>query len=231
MLTNKYINNKIKVILFDIDGVLIRLPNYFSEELEKQGYKKAEKSLTSFFQGSDNWKCLEGKASSEKIIVPYLEKFGWREAAEDYFKKQFQFEKKYLDQNIILQIKQLCNQGIKCYLSTDQIENRAEFFLNEMNFRDIFDGYFVSCYIGFRKRHDDFWIYVINKLKKELKGIKADEIVFFDDIQNNIDVASKFGIKAILFEDVIQFEKDLMSLGFSPHLGSTSPTVGSVSLT
>jgi FMN phosphatase YigB (HAD superfamily) len=215
MLTNKYSSNKIKVILFDIDGVLIRLPNYFSEELEKQGYKKAEESLTSFFQGSDNWKCLEGKAISEKIIAPYLEKFGWKETAGDYFKKQFQFEKKYLDQNIILQIEQLCDQGIKCYLSTDQIENRAEFLLNEMNFCDIFDGYFISCYIGFRKRYDDFWIYVINKLKKELKGIKADEIVFFDDIQNNVDVASKFGIKAILFKDVIQFEKDLKSLGFS----------------
>ena len=198
---------KTKVILFDIDGVLIRLPNYFSEELDKQSYKKAEENLTSFFKGSDNWKCLEGKANPEKSIVPYLEKFGWKETAEDYFKKQFQFEKKYLDQDLIKQIKEYRNQGIKCYLSTDQIENRAEFLLNEMNFKNIFNGSFMSCYMGYRKCHDQFWIAVIKKLKKEIKDIEPDEIIFFDDIQNNVDVASKFGINAILFKDASQIIK------------------------
>lgn len=204
---------KPKVILFDVDGVLIRLPNYFSQELDKRGYKGAEKSLTSFFKGSDNQECVEGKANFEKKIVPYLEKFTWKETAEEYFQKQFQFEKRYLDQNIISQIEKFRSQGIKCYLCTDNSKLRAEFILGEMDFKNIFDDYFISCFIGFRKRHDEFWSYVMNKLKKELNGIKPDEIVFFDDNQNNIDVASKFGIKAILFEDMIQFEKDLRSLG------------------
>jgi len=214
MQTNKYSDSKPKVILFDIDGVLIRLPNYFSEELDEQGYERAEESLTSFFQGSDNWECLEGKANSGKKIVPYLEKFGWKGTAEDYFKKQFQFEKKYLDQNIISQIEQFRAQGIKCYLCTDNAGSRSEFLLNEMNFKNIFDGYFISCFVGYRKRHDEFWSYLIKKLEKELNGVKSDEIVFFDDIQNNVDVALKFGINAILFENAVQFEKDLMSLGF-----------------
>ncbi len=209
---------KPKVILFDIDGVLINLPNYFSMELEKRGYEKAGESLTSFFKGSDNWECLEGKASAEKNIAPYLEKFGWKGTAREYFEKQFQFERKYLDQNLISKIEQLRNQGIKCYLCTDQAEDRAEFLLNEMNFKNIFDGYFASCYIGFRKCHDDFWIYAMNKLEKEIKGIESCKIVFFDDIQNNIDVASKFGINAILFKDAIQLEKDLILLGLLPHV-------------
>ena len=200
---------KTKVILFDIDGVLIRPPNYFSEELEKQGYKKAEKNLTSFFQGSDYWKCLEDKASPEKSIMPYLKRFNWKETAGDYFKKQFQFEKKYLDQDLIKQIEEYRNQRMKCYLSTDKIKNRAEFFLNEMNFKNIFDGFFISCYMGYRKCHDQFWISAIKKLKKEIKGVKPNEIVFFDDIQNNIDVASRFGINAILFKDASQI-KDIM---------------------
>ncbi|MCK4891405.1 MAG: HAD hydrolase-like protein [Candidatus Pacebacteria bacterium] len=206
---------KPKVILFDIDGVLIRFPNYFSEELEKQGYRNARESLDSFYKGSDNWECLEGKANLTEKIMPYLEKFGWKETAENYFKKQFQFEKQYLDQNLILQIEQFRSQGIKCYLCTDNTKIRVEFLLNEMNFRDIFDDYFVSCYIGFRKRHDDFWIYLINKLKKEIEGVNPGEVVFFDDIQNNVDVALKFGINAILFENVIQFEKNLISLKLS----------------
>ena len=208
-------SKKPKVILFDIDGVLIRLPNYFSEELDRQGYERAEESLTPFYKGSDNWECLEGKANSEKKIVPYLEKFGWKETAEEYFEKQFQFEKKYLDQNIISQIEQFRARGIKCYLCTDNAGSRSGFLLNEMNFKNIFDGYFISCFVGYRKRHDEFWIYLMNKLEKELNGVKSDEIVFFDDTQNNVDMALKFGINAILFEDAVQFEKDLMLLGFS----------------
>lgn len=203
------------IILFDIDGVLIRLPNYFSEELEKQGYKKAGENLTSFFQGSDNWECLEGKASSEKKIVPYLEKIGCKGTGEDYFKRQFQFEKKYLDQNLISQIERFRSQGIKCYLCTDNAKSRAEFLLNEMNFNNIFDGYFISCFIGFRKRHDEFWDYVMDKLGKEAENIESGGVVFFDDIQNNIDMALKFGINAILFKGMIQFKKDLKSLGIS----------------
>ena len=201
---------KPKVILFDVDGVLIRLPNYFSQELDKRGYKGAEKSLTSFFKGSDNQECVEGKANFEKKIMPYLEKFTWKGTAEEYFQKQFQFEKKYLDQNIISRIEQFRARGIKCYLCTDNSKLRAEFILGEMDFKNIFDGYFISCFIGYRKCHNEFWSYLINKLGKE---IFPSEIVFFDDAQNNIDVALKFGIKAILFENIAQFEKDLKSLG------------------
>ena len=84
-----------------------------------------------------------------------------------------------------------------------------------MDFKNIFDGYFISCFIGYRKRHDEFWIYLMNKLEKELNGVKSGEIVFFDDTQNNVDVALKFGINAVLFEDAVQFEKDLMLLGVS----------------
>ena len=204
-----------KAILFDVDGVLIRLPNYFSEELDKRDYKGAEESLTSFFKGSDNQECLEGKASFEKKIVPYLKKFAWKGTAEEYFQKQFQFEKRYLDQNIISQIKQFHAWGIKCYLCTDNSKFRAEFLLEEMDFKNIFDDYFISCFIGYRKCHNEFWSYLINKLEKELSGVKSDEIAFFDDTQNNVDVALKFGINATLFEDMVQFEKDLKLLGFS----------------
>ncbi|MCK5490791.1 MAG: HAD family hydrolase [Candidatus Pacebacteria bacterium] len=203
---------KVKVILFDIDGVLIRLSNYFSGELERKGYENAQEILTSFFEGSDNWECLEGKANSKEKIVPYLERIDWKGTGKDYFKKQFQFEKKYLDQNLISQIKKFRDQGIKCYLCTDQIKIRAEFLLNEMNFKNSFDGYFISCYIGYRKRHDEFWNYVMDKMEKEIKDVKPEEIVFFDDRQNNIDVAIKFGINAILFTDVVQFEKDVKLL-------------------
>ncbi|MCK5332762.1 hypothetical protein KAJ41_02785 [Candidatus Parcubacteria bacterium] len=203
---------KSKVILFDVDGVLIRLPNYFGEELERRGYKGVEEILNYYYKGIDNWDCLEGKAIAEERIMPYLKKFGWKGTGQEYFKQQFKFEKQFLDQSLVSQIKQFQSQEIRCYLATDNEKVRAKFLLDEMDFGNIFDGYFISSYIGYRKRDNQFWKYVIDKLKNEMKEIEPQEIVFFDDIQNNIDVAERFGIIAFLFTDEIQFERDIKRL-------------------
>ncbi|NGX52844.1 MAG: hypothetical protein KR126chlam5_01150 [Candidatus Anoxychlamydiales bacterium] len=204
--------NKTKIILFDIDGVLIRPPYYFSKELENLGYINVVESLNSFFNGRDHHLCLEGKADIEKIIIPFLNKFGWQRTSKDYLKQQFQFESNYLDGNFISIINRLRKEGIKCFLCTDQEKNRAKFILKKMNFQNIFDGHFISYYIGYRKCHDNFWKYVIDELKKEFSDTRLGEIAFFDDIQNNVDTASKFGIQAYLFKDIQQFRKDLNTL-------------------
>lgn len=205
--------NETKVILFDVDGVLIRLPHYFSKELEGLGYIDPEENLSSFFCGKEQKLCLEGKADAEKKIVPFLKKIGWKGTAGNYLKQQFQFERNYLDKNLVSMVKRFRKKGIKCFLCTDQEKNRAEFLLNKMNFRNIFDGHFISYYIGCRKCHDDFWKYAIDELKKEFSGIKPEEAVFFDDTQKNIDTASKFGIQAFLFKNPERFKKDLKDLG------------------
>lgn len=77
--------NRTKVILFDADGVLIRCPYCFSAKLEKRGYKNAEENLSSFFKGEDNIQCLEGKASARKMIMPHLQKFGWKKTEPSLF--------------------------------------------------------------------------------------------------------------------------------------------------
>lgn len=120
--------SKTKIILFDVDGVLIRLPHFFSKELENKGYKNVVESLNSFFNEGPNHQCLEGKADAEKIIMPFLKKFGWKGTAKSHLKQQFQFESKYLDKNFISLVKQLRENGIKCILSTDQENHRANFF-------------------------------------------------------------------------------------------------------
>ena len=199
--------NGTKIILFDVDGVLINLPHYFSKELQKEGYENAPESLNSFYHGEDSRQCSEGKAEAERSVAPYLEKFGWTGSARDYFERQFYFEKKYLDDDLISLVAELRGRGVRCYLCTDQMANRAEFLLREMGFEDIFDGHFISCQIGFRKCHEEFWNWVVMDLKKEFPELKLDEVAYFDDIQNNIDVASKVGIRALLYRGIGQLKE------------------------
>ncbi|MCD4762352.1 HAD family hydrolase [bacterium] len=207
--------NKPKILIFDVDGVLIRFPYYYSQELENKGYKNAVKYSDSFFNKGLNNPCLEGKDNIEKIIMPFLRKFGWEDTAENYLQQQFQFESNYLDKDFLSLIQQFRNKDIKCYLGTDQEKNKAKFLLDKMGFNKKFDGHFISCYVGYRKCHDNFWIHVLKELKNEFSNIKPNEIAFFDDIQNNVNVALKHGIQAFLFTDMKNFYKDLSLLKLS----------------
>ena len=203
---------KIKVIIFDIDGVLIKTQHYFSHELEQKGYKNAEKIIASFWKKEVDNKHDRGKGNEKKTILPYLKKIGWEKSVQQFFQEHFEFNAKFLNKNLISLIKKLQKDKKKCYLGTDQMKTRAKFLLDEMGFKKIFDGYFISCHVGHRKIHDNFWIHVLKKLNKDLGNIKPEEIVFFDDAQKNIDVAKKFGINAFLFKDITQFKKDLKKL-------------------
>jgi len=40
----------IKVIIFDVDWVLLQVPHYFSQEIEKRGYKNAVTVLGDFYK-------------------------------------------------------------------------------------------------------------------------------------------------------------------------------------
>lgn len=203
------IPNLTRVILFDVDGVLIKPPHYFSRELENKGYQKVVENLDPFFHSTPNHFCLEGKADAEQMIAPFLKKFGWPGTAKNHLQQQFQFESQFLDKNFIRQIQRLRQSGILCCLSTDQEKHRAEFLLTEMKFKDIFSKAYISCYIGYRKCQDKFWDYVLQDLKKDMVNLQPAEITYFDDTLANVGVASKFGIRAFLFKDVEQFNRDL----------------------
>lgn len=204
--------DEIKIILFDVDGVLIRPPFYFSEVLEREGYEGAKKSLNDFFRGKDNNLCLENRARAEEIIRPYLEEIGWRGKPEEYFFRQFTFEKSYLDREIMSVVKEQRERGIGCCLCTDQFASRAKFLLEEMNFRNIFDCCYISCRIGFRKCSEEFWKFPIKDLKNRRPNLETDQIAYFDDNRTNIETASKFGIRSFMFQGMDRFRHDMESL-------------------
>ncbi len=205
----------IKVILFDVDGVLIKLPHFFSKELELKGYENAEGCLNAYYDGYKHLSNNEGAGDHKEQILPYLKEFGWEYSADEYLKQQFAFEHGYLDGDMIGIVDNLRLQGVKCCLATDQEKHRAQYLLESMNFGTVFDAHFISCFIGGRKCHDRFWEYVVNELKNSPVSFEPVEIAFFDDDQNNIETASKFGVKAFLFETMSKFRADMSLLGFS----------------
>lgn len=211
--------SKPKIIIFDFDGVLFRHPYSFIKELENKGYQNADKVMQPYYKEISAMTCgNEDCEDEEKVTEPYLLKLGWKGTVSEFLDEQAQFTKRYLDQNMISEIGNLRAQNIKCYLATNQGVYRTRFILEDLNFREIFDGHYISSEIGFRKNTDEFWRYALEDIEKETGISSAWEIIYFDDTQANIDVASRFGIQGFLFTDTIQFENDMNMLGFDVSL-------------
>lgn len=210
--------SKPKIILFDVDGVLIRYPHSFQEEIKQRGYQEAKEVLGEFYDTPTNRIYNEGKGDIKEMIVPYLKRFGWQGVVEDFFKEQMQFCKRYLQKDMVSLAVELKKQGAGCYLATNQDKYRAQFLWEELDLKHSFDGHFFSCEIGHKKDDDGFWEYVLENFDGNNSDISPWDIVYFDDARGNVETASKFGIQSFLFTNKVQFENDMNMLGFDISL-------------
>jgi len=202
-------NKKPKIILFDVDGVLIRPPHYFGLVLEKKGYPNAHSLLNEFYAKNYGKQCAIGEMDILKKIKPFLEKFNWTGTVREFLNEQFTFESKYLDQKFLDLIKNFRKKGLYICLATDQEKERAKFLLEELDWQKIFNDAFISCHIGARKCVPEFWEYVLEKLQNKFSNLEPSEILFFDDKQENIDQARAFKINAHLFTTKEKFTNEI----------------------
>ncbi|MBU2632416.1 HAD-IA family hydrolase [Patescibacteria group bacterium] len=188
----------IKAILFDIDGVLSASgPRFFGKALEKDHGISNEKAIT-FFHGVFR-KVLKGELDLKTEIGPYLKDWGWRGTVQDFLDYWFKSEHKS-SEKLIKFIQKLRKQGILCCLATNQENYRAKYILKEMGFEKAFDKYYFSAHIGHKKPEIKFF----EKVFKDLKIFRKDEILFWDDLGRNIIAAREFGFIAeqyTTFED------------------------------
>lgn len=71
-----------------------------------------------------------------------------------------------------------------------------------MGFADAFDDMFSSAYIGYMKHNRAFFEAVL----RELDGVKAEEILFWDDSAGNVATAQEAGLHAELYSKFEDFQ-------------------------
>lgn len=71
----------------------------------------------------------------------------------------------------------------------------------------LFDALALSFEIGVMKPYSEAYEIAAAKL-----NVSLEECVFVDDIERNADAATELGMKAIVFKDFAQFERDLKRL-------------------
>jgi putative hydrolase of the HAD superfamily len=145
-----------------------------------------------------------GRADLKQEIAGYLLQWGWQRSVDEFLADWFAYET-CIDEALLASIQQLRQQGLSCYLATNQEQYRTAYILNEMGFAGRFDGIFSSAHIGYTKHEPAFFAAVL----EALPGAQAQEILFWDDSPGNVAVARAAGIQAELYTNFSVYTKQI----------------------
>lgn len=85
-------------------------------------------------------------------------------------------------------------------------ENRElnDYRIRTFNLHELFDGFFSSCYVGYRKPDPRIF-----KTALEIIQVKPDECIYFDDRPMLVNAAKKLGMNSILHQNFENTKKIL----------------------
>ncbi|MFH1769245.1 MAG: HAD-IA family hydrolase [Parcubacteria group bacterium] len=193
----------IKLVIFDLDGVVIKNSSMFSDFLLER-YDVTPDDIYPIFKNQD---VKKGKVDTYEAWKPYLDRLRINLPKEKFFKIWFEGENPKAVEDIVevaIKVKEL---GYAIIILSDQSKERGEFLKNRFDFMKEFDKVYFSNEIGYTKMEGA-------SFKKILEDydFEAEDVLFIDDKQKFIDVASGLGIKAFLYESPEKLVKDLKNV-------------------
>ena len=181
-----------KVLLLDADGVVLKKHRYFSDTYAED-YGIPPEKVIPFFKNEFR-KCQEGEADLKEELVPYLKQWNWSGSVEEFMRYWFDTDTE-VDNEVLDMVQKFREQGVQCYLATDQEKYRAE-YIREMLHGEL-DGFFFSCEVGASKDTPEFFTAVLKSV-----NVEPGEVTYFDDDQVNVKVAEKMGIDSHFYTDI-----------------------------
>jgi putative hydrolase of the HAD superfamily len=191
-----------KILLLDADGVaIVPREKYFSDRYSEE-FGVSKDLIMPFFKNEFN-DCLIGKREVSEVFAKQhmLEKWGWEGTLLELFQYWWAGENTRFEEVLSL-VQELRKEGVKCYLTTDQEKNRAEYIMGGMGLAKDLDGAFFSYLLGVRKTDPEYW----KKALAELGNPDPADVEFWDDDMENVVTAKAAGINAHFFTNFEDFK-------------------------
>lgn len=186
----------IKNIVFDIGNVLVGFN--WSSFIEALNFSpEITKRVTEATVKSDDWDEIDrGVLSNDEVLDRFIENDPEIKAEIETFYdnfggllKQFEYTK-----GMILDFKR---RGFKVYCLSNMSYKAVNECADALDFLPLLNGYVLSCDVKKIKPDADIYSTFLDKYK-----LKAEECVFIDDLQKNIDTAVELGMKGLVFTDL-----------------------------
>lgn len=191
-----------KVILFDMDGVLTFREQPFSiGYIKKFGINPAP--LLNFF--ATEWRdFVTGKKDLREHIATHPKVWQWNGTPEELMDYWFKSEDNR-NEPLMAIIRQLRAKGIKCHIATEQEKYRTAYMLKN-TFANEFDGCFSTCDIGYKKSNPEYFKAVIDLLRNDLPSLQPKDIMYLDDDADKLDAAKACSISGELYKSPDQLK-------------------------
>lgn len=196
---------KMKALLLDVDGVLIRSRHkYFSEKYSEE-YKIPIKDILPFFKNEYKLAAV-GKLDIREVLPKYLDTWGWNKSVDNFLQYWFESEREK-DTDLIQLIQNLRSLGVKVYIASNNEARRAKYLMEKVGFDRDLDGAFFSAGLGVVKSDPDFFEKILSELK-----LPPAEVTYFDSDEENAEVAKNVGVNSFVYTNFSEFEKIIKNL-------------------
>lgn len=193
----------IKNIILDIGDVLVKsdYSRFFAGKgCDEETIKRLE--AATFF--SPVWKELDrGEWDFSRIIEGFIEN---DHGLEEKFRTIFNDMSGFITAFLYAKewISELKKSGLKVYRLSNISDKICRDCAKELEFLEITDGYVLSYRERLIKPNPEIY-----RLTLERYGLKTEESIFIDDIEQNVKAAKELHIHGIVFKDKKQAEKEI----------------------
>lgn len=192
----------IKAIIFDLNGVFLK-SEYLTNRIEEKFSIPSDESLSVLKESLKETR-LNSNVKIFKYWVDLFKKYKVKITESEFL--SFWFSGERLVNDFVLLSQELRKKGLKVYIFSNNFKERTEYYRE--NFKDIFsnvDNAFFSWETGYVKSDPKAYTNLLSIIK-----VKPDEILYFDDSEENVQLAKSLGIKAYVYKDFNSTNKVLV---------------------
>ncbi len=188
----------IKAAIFDLNGIFLQSPK-LSDRFEQDF--NVPNSL--FLPRLSEIMNAVRKPSAEPAFTywkPVLEEWHINLSESEFW--DYWFKAEIPSERMIAFAKSLKEKGIRVFILSNNFKERAEYYGHYPWMHDAVDRVYFSWQTGFVKPDKKAWELVLSE-----NDIKAEDCIYFDDQQKNLDASESVGIRSYMFTDEDALEK------------------------
>ncbi|WP_030485185.1 HAD-IA family hydrolase [Nocardioides aequoreus] len=176
----------VRAVLWDADGVLQRGPSDWHDAFGEALGDRAVDVGRELFGGLDLDAALRGDYDMREHVVATLARHDLAEVQEQVLSVWRRIEPLPESRELVAEL------AVPSYLATNQDTLRAACMRELMGYDELLDGAYYSCDLGVAKPDQRFWALIAEAL-----GLAPAELVFVDDLLDNVVAARDLGLCAV----------------------------------
>ena len=191
----------IKAIIFDLNGVFLK-SEYLTNRIEEKFSIPSNESFSVLKESLKETR-LNPKVKIFKYWIDLFKKYKVNITESEFL--SFWFSGESLANDFVLFSKKLRKRGLKVYILSNNFKERTEYY--RKNFKEIFsnvDNAFFSWETGYVKSDPKAYTNLLSIIK-----VKPEETLYFDDSEENVQLAKSLGINAYVYRDFDSTKKIL----------------------